>query len=531
MLSRIKYFFIGAIIAIIQPVFVMAQAPGWTNFQRRQAMYPTDQFIVGFSSERNVSEAAASQKLEELAEYARIQMTESVQVTIKSIGTLNVTNVNSQTHEFFKKTSTSFSKVSITGFKTETYYDRRSREAFAIAFANRSELAKQYEAAIDRNYTLISRKADLAASFAEKGDHQQAIKNYFECLLPFRELEEAFTLLVALSSQYFTIMEPRVKDIERYKVQVTKGIALYQQGDQLTISDLAYLMAKGYQVQLRPTKDPIRLEYFTYRDTDMVTPFSRRFEQAFEKHLVDAADLVITSPDKVNPHFQGINPFKDPTKAATGAEKYVIQGTFWEEEDKIRVISILRDTRTGKAIVSMEGLMRADRLRQQGIAIRPENYEVALEEVKIFVQEEPQQTDLVLDAWTNRGRENLLFLEGETMQVFVQVNKPSFLRFIYHLADGSRVLLLDNYFIGESQVNRPYQIPEEFVCAGPFGVETLQMNVQSDRFAPLQTVDDNGYLFIKDDLPEILMKTRGFKRKGKALSAEKRLVITTMPAD
>ena len=74
-----------------------------------------------------------------------------------------------------------------------------------------------------------------------------------------------------------------------------------------------------------------------------------------------------------------------------------------------------------------------------------------------------------------------------------------------------------------------YQLPDEFICAEPFGAELLQVNAQTEKFEPLNTSKKYGYNFITDDLNEIIEKNRGFKKlDSKILRAENRLVITTM---
>jgi hypothetical protein len=98
------------------------------------------------------------------------------------------------------------------------------------------------------------------------------------------------------------------------------------------------------------------------------------------------------------------------------------------------------------------------------------------------------------------------------------------------LADGAKVLLLDNYYIGIDKVNKVYELPEEFVCAEPFGAELLLVNAQTEKFEPLNTRKQYGYEFILDNVPEILANTRGFKKveKGELMRAENSIVITTM---
>ena len=56
------------------------------------------------------------------------------------------------------------------------------------------------------------------------------------------------------------------------------------------------------------------------------------------------------------------------------------------------------------------------------------------------------------------------------------------------------------------------QIPDEFECSSPFGVETLQANAQTVEFEKLQISRQDGYDFINDNIQEVLVKTRGFKK-------------------
>merc|ERR1711916_368372 len=213
----------------------------------------------------------------------------------------------------------------------------------------------------------------------------------------------------------------------------------------------------------------------------------------FEKMLVDVADYPITNASSEN-YYADINPFKETEN--TQKPLYIITGTFWEEGDKLRIISILREIETGKALASMEGAMSANLLAENNILIKPENFEEAYSELKVFTKDDVAGSQLIVDTWTNHGEENLIYTEGETMNVYVKVNKPCYIRFIYHTADGSKVLLLDNYYIDASNVNKVYQIPEEFECTAPFGVETLQVNAQSAKFTPLNVREEYGYAFI-----------------------------------
>jgi len=57
----------------------------------------------------------------------------------------------------------------------------------------------------------------------------------------------------------------------------------------------------------------------------------------------------------------------------------------------------------------------------------------------------------------------------------------------------------------------------------------LQVVAQTEPFSPLNTKEENGYLFITDDVKTILENVRGMKNSNqKILRAEKRIDITTL---
>jgi len=521
--TRCLLFF--SLIVVFNNINVLAQRPSWTAYEDRVAMYPKSEYVVGFNSEGGVSPSMSDQVQEDLLEYARIQLVESINVTIKSIGTLNITNENQKTYEYFKKTSASYSKVNLTGLQMETFYDKKKKEAFAFAYAHKPTLITSYINQIKKNKESINRKMQTAFAFYEKGDNQNALKHYFETLPLFREVEEAYTLIIALAGGSLGEIQADIDEVNSFKFTVNDAIADIQKSDALELSDLAYMIAKGYQLQTNKPKRPIRLANFTYQDTKITSQFSKRWGLLFERMLVDVADYPITSAPSEN-YYANINPFKE--KTTNQQPLYVITGTFWEEGDKLRIISILREIETGKALASMEGSMLLSKLAEKNIPVKPANYEEAISEQKVFVKDDVETSGLLVETWTNHGDENLIYTEGETMKVYVRVNKPCYIRFIYHAADGSKVLLLDNYYINAANVNKVYQIPEEFECTAPFGVETLQINAQTTKLNPLNIRNEYGYAFITDKLEEVIAKTRGFKKKEGVLQAEKRLMITTM---
>ena len=135
-----------------------------------------------------------------------------------------------------------------------------------------------------------------------------------------------------------------------------------------------------------------------------------------------------------------------------------------------------------------------------------------------------------LDLWTDKGRDDLIYHKGERLKLYARVDRPCYLRLIYHFADGRRALLVDNRRIDSSKVNGNYIYSEDFVCDAPFGVEVLQVLSRTERFEPVSTVESqDGYKILPSTLDKLLGQLRGIRpAKGHILQAERRITITTL---
>lgn len=116
--------------------------------------------------------------------------------------------------------------------------------------------------------------------------------------------------------------------------------------------------------------------------------------------------------------------------------------------------------------------------------------------------------------WTNKGDIDLIFAEGDELELYVRSPRETYIRLIYELADGSKVLMFDNYHIDHSQINKEIHYPETFECAEPFGNETALLYASDTPFRPLRVDEQDGYQFIKEEIQKLNTGTkRGFKKK------------------
>lgn len=490
-----------------------AQTPKWAVDSLRIKQYPESEFIVAFVSEQNRNKEELSKLQAKLIDLATTNLVQSIQTTITAISAINTIEMDNKLHQTFQQTSTSASNLKVSGLKNESAYDSKSKTAYAIVYAKRSELSNYYNEVVKRNLSQINEKISTITKMIDSNSCDEALRLISECQTLFREAEEAQTLLVAINK---TASDDLVKynDYTKLRGELDRQSGKIRKAENLTLDEAASIIA----TEITSIKDkfnaPIKLSYFTYQETGMNSPFSRRMQIALEQKLI-ASGINIDNSVNVN--------------QASSSKGTLISGTYWEEGNSIRVVCVVRSIETGKAIGSSEVKLSAEKLAQANLQTKPENFQDAYANMRVFSKGEIEGGDLNIEIWTNKGSNNLIFTEGEHMKLSVRANKECYLRVIYHLADGQKVLLLDNYYISTDKVNKVYELPYEFECSEPFGVETLQLNAQELAFGGLRTKNQDGYEFIVDDMQTILIGTRGMKKVNKnELKAERRITITTM---
>lgn len=131
--------------------------------------------------------------------------------------------------------------------------------------------------------------------------------------------------------------------------------------------------------------------------------------------------------------------------------------------------------------------------------------------------------DLIVDAWTEKGRIDVLFIEGESFHIYLKMNRPGYMRLIYHFSDGeTRVLMEDAWPITEDQVGEVVRYHETFGPAAPFGVEHIEVIGYEKRPPPLKTIPT----VIDGSEYPVIPKERGFVTNP---GSRTKISITTTP--
>ncbi|WP_372999746.1 FlgO family outer membrane protein [Sulfurimonas sp.] len=145
---------------------------------------------------------------------------------------------------------------------------------------------------------------------------------------------------------------------------------------------------------------------------------------------------------------------------------------------------------------------------------------------------------------SNRGSENLLFKNGEDVELFVKLNKMGYfyivgytqtnkgkMSYLLELQEGSGNSKFVK-FVNADDSSRWISLGE-FTVEKPFGVESLQVIASNKRIKMLPSTkydEESGYYVISNNIKEALSQTRGIKKKKnkKTEFSEDVMSFTTM---
>jgi hypothetical protein len=290
----------------------------------------------------------------------------------------------------------------------------------------------------------------------------------------------------------------------------------------VSVDDLATELVVLLQKNAGSLKGYVTVRPFTFKNTQIGSEFSKFFESLLESRIGRLTHWEIVS----------INDVAAGSARSNGPHaEYEVTGDYWEEGGQLHFFARLKDRHTGGYTAQADALVSSVEMKKKKIPWKPGNIKRVLEETKELGKLEPENGDLKLELLTNKGAENLLFTEGDTLRTFVRVNRPCTVRVFYYGTDGTRYLLTgpDDRTIDASQVNELVQVDSASISA-PFGADIVQAFATTAKFEGVRTKQvDNGYYVVENTIESAMISTRGIKKlEGHSAVVEKRVVVTTV---
>ncbi len=443
---------------------------------------------------------------------AQAELARTLRARVVTDQTLTESLVQNGLQERFDSTFAAQNRVSsdivFEGLEQRTSVDQRTNLVHAAVAIPRARLAATYLARIDSAVDRARLEADAAQAATADGRTGEVHVRWAAVLESVQGMREDSLIAgqaddAATAERMILVSELQERAVKGLSQLAGRGIA--------TVDDAVFAIGEALARTTPPT-GVLQVAPFTWRDSRIASPFGRLLAQSLANQLAANGWTI----QEANGDARG-----------AGAPSQVLLGALWNTGDQIRILATVTTVADGRRIASAEIALPATAAGD--IPIVPENSAQALVDQRVFTRDEVDLSGVGMELWTNKGADSQTFVEHDELTVFIRVDRPVHLRLIYHLADGDRVLLIDDLYIDESRVNRVYQLPQTFVCSSPFGAEVLQANASTEAFAGLQIRRQDGYDIIVDDLEQVLRKTRGFKKATAGLlKAERRLVMTTL---
>jgi hypothetical protein len=481
-----------------------AQTPEWIDFEKRKQLSATLYYTAFVENEYERKDNPQA-LLEEMKNKASLQLSSSIKVTVQGLTTNIISETEKEYQSYFQQAATSYTNVELVGLKYETYNDEKNRKLYVLAKVKKRELNDYYLKQLNQKIAAVDQEITKAEKLIKASNQTEAQKSYTKAESLVRECESFQSLLMAMGKSGAD--EIGIEKVKQFNKRLGDIQLALKSSTNRSVADLGNFLGEALANEI-PTKSKLKISYITYGDTKMPSIFSRRFADALTQAIGKKGNFtIVDKPDK---------------------NTILIKGTYWETGDNLR-ISLIAQNEKGSVLAAASDIISKSQLQSDNISYKAENFQDAYQRQQAFRKDEVVSSDMVAEVWTNKGAENLLFEEGDIMKLFLRVNMPAYVRVIYYMADGSKVMLLDNYYIDQTKVNKVIEIPDEFECAEPFGFETMQILAQTKAFSPLVTEKKYGYDFIVQETKQIVANTRGFKKvENKDKSAEMRLNFTTV---
>ena len=522
---------------LVSPFLITIQAgkqPDWVVNYGQSDKYDEQVYLTGFGEALGISRES-----KEIAqENARADLSQKVLVKIDSTVSNYQLEDGEETLQQFSTVTQSSSELQVMGLETLTYVrdSRKNPMSFALVYIERKKLAKLYQA---EKKHLTSQILQLI-TLAENQDNPKytSVQYYYQTWPLLDKLAEVQTILLSVSgTRIFSDLASQ--DLADQPLILNKS-QINRRIQQLSLHSIDNLddVAGAIQFQLYQQFDlqhqQLLVQPFFYQDTRLSSRFARYFKQLLEGKLENS----------IKPHreFQAKSVNYEKDMAVSAGADYIITGSYWEKEDNVQILAFCRSVQTGEIRASANVDFKRGMFKSS-LNLKPDNFEKIMSQQLAFEQEVIDSGQLKLEVWTDRGKNALLYSQGELMKVYLRTNRPCYVRLLYILANGQKTLLVDNLQINLESINRPLLVNDlleiDFECTSPFGAEMIIGVARNYPFDTIETTERDGYIFIDTDNPKHLANitrgTKGFKRRKRndesIQQTETKLILTTVAFD
>jgi hypothetical protein len=500
---------------VIAP-FLNAQVPAWADPDYREFVYPRENYYTGYASQHVSEDEDLQQEIEKTVTAAKHNLSESISTAIKTkselVRTEFMKNARNNSFEFdlntiFNSWSVATSENNINGLQQlEPVYDKKSRKAYAFVYVEKAKLALRNKNMVDMGLLFLGKALGNAVFLAQNGQEVSALEQLASLSGKFAEIEVAQAIICSIEYESY-----RLDDYINLRISIDNAFSIVENSRSLDIEGSSKIMVDRLREEVgEQFNHIIVVRYITYEGFEgrqYITKFSRLFSEELNRQLTAENFLVKYNPANL---------------MSTGTEYVSLEGSYYCDSNAITVYLSLIGKPTDKLVVKISGLVSKKWLESEQITYIPD---VVLEMTKRdsirkkLLAEETHFGDFDLHLWTNKMDTQPVIEEGDSLNIFIQVNKPCWIRGLYFQADGLTVQLFDDFYISPNEVGKILDVGKRqnvrLTLTKPYGKEDLLIAASDRRFIRLNTEvipisgKTGGIRVVHDDDSTAIANTKG----------------------
>jgi hypothetical protein len=343
---------------LLSAVQIYGQAPGWISTETRSNSYPSALFLIGYFEGSDINKKEIDAELKLLVDAAKSQLIQSVKVQVKSVSTSKVSDFNGEIDDYFNQKTTSQSDLQLIGLQTDSYYDKKNKKGYALAYVSKSQMIEFYRSEIGKNISDIESIISQSQTLTDNGDLKRAFKKGLGAYNKFFTIDESQKILMAIGAS--SDLDVRIDEVNDLNSKFNKLMLDIQKDRRMSIDDMGFIIANGLMKSQGDNHKSIKLKPFTYEQTGFSSDFSYKLDKTIKQSL----------PEEM---------------LSSG---YLIEGVFFHEGENIVVKSSLVDTKTNRVVGRNTVQITEFELINNNVAVVPQDIKnlKMLERIQIVSQ-------------------------------------------------------------------------------------------------------------------------------------------------
>lgn len=189
-----------------------------------------------------------------------------------------------------------------------------------------------------------------------------------------------------------------------------------------------------------------------------------------------------------------------------------VSGEFLPAGDQICVITRLTQPQEAQTLITYMSPATIAKLGMNNII--PADLENKLKEQQLLLAQAKQSGNLRIEVKSGEyGTEPAVYKLGQNASIYVRANLECYATLVYLEADGTKCVLMQNFFIPEDKTNTWVKIPTTFQAVPPIGIEQVwvQANIKELPEIPTQWIGEGnlGKNVALESLGDTIKRSRG----------------------